>query len=239
MITLSITEANVFKALGDFLVSVLPVGVTVVRGQQNRVAQPASVDHVVMWPLNKLRLSQNVDEYSDIAFIGSITGTTLSVSSVLEGVIAAGLYLSAENIAVDTHITAILTGTGGVGDYRITPTQNLASRPMQAGSKDHMQATQITIQVDVHGPSASDNAQRISTLLRDEYGTESFRNSGFNIAPLYSNDPRQIPFTNAEQQIEAKWSVEVVLQANPVVSIPQQFADVVEVALISADRTYS
>jgi len=239
MITLSITEANVFKALGDFLTSVLPVGVTVVRGQQNRVPEPASVDHVVMWPLNKSRLSQNVDDYSDIAFIGSISGTTLSVSSVLQGTIAVGLYLSALNIVQDTHITAPLTGTGGAGDYTVSPTQNLPSRTIQAGSKDHLQATQITIQVDVHGPNASDNAQRISTLLRDEYGTESFINSGFNIAPLYSNDPRQIPFTNGEQQIEAKWSVEVVLQANPVVSVPQQFADVVEVALISADRTYS
>lgn len=228
MTTLSITEANVFKALGDFISSVVPTGTKVVRGQQNRVPEPPDVNHVVMWPITKTRLATNVDDYTDIAFHGSISGTTLSVSSVIQGTVAVGLYLDAENITQGTHITAL---GAHPNEFVVAPSQTLISSVIQAGTKDHMQSTQIVIQVDVHGPASGDNAQRISTLLRDEYATESFSSSGFDISPLYSNDARQIPFTNGEQQLEEKWTIEVVLQANPIVSVPQQFFDTATVTL--------
>jgi hypothetical protein len=227
MITLSITEANVFKALGDFLTSVLPAGTKVVRGQQNRVPEPPDVDHVVMWPITKTRLATNVDDYTDIAFRGSISGTLLEVTDVIQGVVAVGLYLDAHNMSQGTHIT----GQNSSTEFVVAPSQTLISSVIQAGTKDHMQSTQILIQVDVHGPASGDNAQRISTLLRDEYATESFSSSGFDISPLYSNDARQIPFTNGEQQLEEKWTIEVVLQANPIVSVPQQFFDTATVTL--------
>lgn len=86
--------------------------------------------------------------------------------------------------------------------------------------------TQITIQCDVHGPNSADNAQVITTLMRDEYGFASFQASGFNVAPLYADDPRRLPFINGEQQYEDRWSIDVVLQANPVASVPQDFANV-------------
>ena len=227
MITLSITEAQVFQALGDFLTSVLPAGTPVVRGQQNRVPEPATVDHVVMWPITKSRLATNVDDYRDIAFHGSISGTLLEVTDVIQGVVAVGLYLDAHNMSQGTHIT----GQNSPTEFVVAPSQTLISSVIQAGTKEHMQSTQIVIQVDVHGPNSGDNAQKITTLLRDEYAVDSFKASGFDISPLYTNDARQIPFTNGEQQLEEKWTVEVVLQANPIVSVPQQFFDTAIVTL--------
>ena len=231
MIASSVTEANIFQALGTVLRNMLPASVAVVRGQQNRVAEPDSKDFVVMWDTSRVRLSTNTDGYSDIALIGSIAGNTLTVTQALQGIITAGLTLTATNILADTQISALGTGTGGAGTYTVNKSQSLASTTLQAGGKGVQQPTQVTIQCDVHGPASADNAQIISTLLRDEYAYDQFKSVGFDVTPLYCNDPRQVPFMNAEQQIEERWVVEVVMQANPVVSVAQQFAGTVAVSI--------
>lgn len=94
----------------------------------------------------------------------------------------------------------------------------------------------FVVQLDVHGPDSGDNAQIISTLLRDEYGVTAFEGTG--VTPLYTEDPRQLPFQNAEQQYEDRWVVEASLQVNEVVTVPQQYADALDVVLISVDATY-
>ncbi|WP_244849853.1 hypothetical protein [Caballeronia sp. SL2Y3] len=39
--------------------------------------------------------------------------------------------------------------------------------PDSPGAKDVRQATRLTVQLDIHGPSGADNAQIVSTLWRD------------------------------------------------------------------------
>ena len=58
-----LTLGDVFKAIGDLLVTVLPSGTTVAQGQVNRVPAPKGSNYVVMWPLNRERLSTNVDTW--------------------------------------------------------------------------------------------------------------------------------------------------------------------------------
>jgi hypothetical protein len=103
------------------------------------------------------------------------------------------------------------------------------------GLRNSLNPMQITVQLDVHGPASADNAQMISTLFRDEYACIQFAATGFDVQPLYAEDPRQTPFENAEQQTEYRWSVDVVLQANPVISTAQDFADVVVIDAFEAD----
>ena len=43
---------------------------------------------------------------------------------------------------------------------------------------------------------------------------------------------------NAEQQFENRWTIDVVMQANQVVTVPQQFASALNVELIEVDATY-
>lgn len=100
------------------------------------------------------------------------------------------------------------------------------------------QRTQVTIQLDIHGPASADNAEKISTLFRSEYATKAFAATGAAVQPLYADTPRQAPFINAEDQYEYRWTVDVVLQANPVVGTAQDFAAVVEVTPIEVDTTY-
>jgi hypothetical protein len=95
--------------------------------------------------------------------------------------------------------------------------------------------TEITYQLDVHGPASAENAQIIATVLRDGYAVDAFAASGLQIAPLYASEPHEMPFVNAESQVEMRWVLEACLAANITVTIPQQFANTVNVGLISVD----
>lgn len=64
---------------------------------------------------------------SAATFTGSISTTTLTVTSVLSGTIAVGQAIFGANIAQNTVITALGTGTGGTGTYTISDSQTVAS----------------------------------------------------------------------------------------------------------------
>ena len=64
---------------------------------------------------------------SAATFTGSISSTTLTVTSVLSGTIAVGQAIFGENIQQNTVITALGTGTGGVGTYTVSDSQTVAS----------------------------------------------------------------------------------------------------------------
>jgi hypothetical protein len=64
---------------------------------------------------------------SAATFTGSISTTTLTVTSVLSGTIAVGQAIFGNNILQNTVITALGTGTGGVGTYTVSNSQTTAS----------------------------------------------------------------------------------------------------------------
>ena len=96
-------------------------------------------------------------------------------------------------------------------------------------AKDVLQPVKLTVQLDIHGPAGADHTQVITALFRDEYAVDRFAASGFDMAPLYTSEPRQIPFLNGEQQVEALWSVDLVMQVNSLVTVPQDFAQSLEI----------
>lgn len=217
-------------------VSGLPLyaGVQVLRGQANRVPEPQGDNFVVMTPIRKDRLETNVDTYVDAYFQGSIAGSTLSVNSIAYGTLSVGAPVFGVNIALGTIIVAPVS----LNMWLVSIPQNISTQAMAAGTNTMLQPTKVTIQLDVHGPQGSDLAQIISTAFRDEYGFDLMAQSGFDVRPLYADDPHQMPFINAESQFEDRWIVEAVLQANQTVIVPQQYADEVNVLLINVDATY-
>jgi hypothetical protein len=64
---------------------------------------------------------------SAATFTGSISTTTLTVTSVLSGTIAIGQAIFGANVSQNTVITALGTGTGGVGTYTVSNSQTTAS----------------------------------------------------------------------------------------------------------------
>jgi hypothetical protein len=225
-ITLSITQDEINTVLGNFLISVLPAGVSIVAGQINRVPEPSGSDFVEMTPIFQDRFATNNDQYIPALFQGSISGVTLNIASAIVGKVQVGSTIYGPGVSANTVITALGTGIGGVGTYTVNNSQTVGSSELQAGTNVVEQDTEVTIQLDVHGPNSSDNSQIITTLFRDQYATNFFTDAGYDMAPLYVEGPRQMPFVNGEQQVEYRYVVDVVLQVNPIITLPQAAATV-------------
>jgi len=69
---------------------------------------------------------------SSAVFTGSISGTTLTVTAITNGTVAAGQSLFGVGVSNETVITALGTGTGGIGTYTINLSQTVASRQMNS-----------------------------------------------------------------------------------------------------------
>jgi hypothetical protein len=67
-------------------------------------------------------------------FYGSTSGTTLTVTGISSGVIAAGQSLFGIDVLPQTVITALGTGTGGVGTYTINRSQTVAARSLNSAT---------------------------------------------------------------------------------------------------------
>jgi len=213
-------------------------GVEVIAAQTNRVPEPSVPDFVTMTPIMQTRLETNVDTYEDVSFTASIAGTVMTVTAVAFGTIAVGQMVFGVGLASPTKIIAFGTGTGGIGTYTVTPSQTVTSEKMASGGEIFLQATKVTVQLDVHGPNSAENAQTISTLFRDEYAVRAFAAKGFDVTPLFVSDPRQLPFENENAQVENRWVIDAVMQANQVIRAPQEFADQLDITLIEVDAAY-
>jgi hypothetical protein len=64
---------------------------------------------------------------SAATFTGSISTTTMTVTSVLSGTIAVGQAIFGNGVSQNTVITALGTGTGGTGTYTVSNSQTVAS----------------------------------------------------------------------------------------------------------------
>lgn len=240
--TPSPTPSNALTQLGKFLKAVLADDVVVVVGQVNRVPEPNSSEFVVMTPLRMDRLRTNVDTDDDAKFTGSIAGAVLTVTAVAQGELAIGRTIFGVDVAPNTRITGG-PGDGGPGTYAVSPSQTITSRTLSAGALDIEQGQKVTVQLDFHSADPlveGQMASTVSTLMRDGYAVRQFRSQtpDYGVAPLLADDPRQMPFLNAEQQYEWRWVVEALLQVNAVVSVPQEFADSAEVELVDVDAVY-
>ena len=78
------------------------------------------------------RYSWRISTPSSAVFTGSTSGTTLTVTAITNGTIAAGQSLFSVGVTNETVITALGTGTGGIGTYTINLSQTLTSRQMTA-----------------------------------------------------------------------------------------------------------
>jgi hypothetical protein len=67
-------------------------------------------------------------------FTGSIAGTTLTVTAVKYGVLQVGQTIVGVGVEAGTTISAFGTGTGGLGNYTISPSQTVAIEQMMTAS---------------------------------------------------------------------------------------------------------
>jgi hypothetical protein len=121
---------QVVAVCGDF-VYVLESDLTpVIVGQLNTATgQVGIVDNGVNVYIvdDSYRYTWFISAPSSAIFTGSISTTTLTVTSVQSGTIAVGQAIFGQGVAQNSVITALGTGSGGVGTYTVSDSQTVAS----------------------------------------------------------------------------------------------------------------
>lgn len=103
------------------------------------------------------------------------------------------------------------------------------------GTRNLTQHLQYAMQIDCYGPQSPQWSAILTTLFFSEYAVTQM---GPNVTPLYCEEAQQLPLVNAEAQFEQRWSFPLLLQYNPVVSVPQDFAASLTVNLKEVDTEY-
>lgn len=90
----------------------------------------------IVWTMTSIE-SENAKEINLIygtngVVTGAIATTTLTVSAVTSGSLAVGDIISGTGVTAGTTITALGTGTGGVGTYTVSVSQTVASTTITA-----------------------------------------------------------------------------------------------------------
>lgn len=80
----------------------------------------------------KQELLNHVHDFGAVV-TGGISGTTLTVSAVTNGVLAVGSFISGTGVTAGTYITALGSGTGGAGTYTVSASQTVASTTITSG----------------------------------------------------------------------------------------------------------
>lgn len=95
--------------------------------------------------------------------------------------------------------------------------------------------TKVKVRLDFYGPLAQDWSKAVGGLWRDDYGCAFLASVG---APLYEGDAMQSALVNGEEQYEDRWIMELFLQYNPVITVPQQSATTLKVGVHNVDETF-
>lgn len=85
---------------------------------------------------------------------------------------------------------------------------------------------ELSVQLDFYGKDSQSQALITAALFRDEYGVSQFPDG---IAPLHTNDPTQIPLITGEEEFLERWKLELKFGFTPTVTVPQDFADKLEI----------
>jgi len=80
------------------------------------------------------RYTWRISAPATAVFTGSISTTTLTVSSVSSGTIAVGQALYGVGVSAETVITGLGTGTGGAGTYTINTSQTVSARALNSAT---------------------------------------------------------------------------------------------------------
>lgn len=175
-----------------------------------------------------------------------MSGATISVTqsmlytalrAFLLGLVACPVLQSQQNrTAMPTGDFILMTGLGTPG--LSTDKTTFVPGGSNPGNETHSRSTQWNVQLDCYGPDAADMAALIATTFKTDFAAQQFALAAIEIQPLYANDPRQMTIVDSEQQYEPRWVVELALQYNPVVTLPQDYAMSLSVIPAEVDAVF-
>ncbi len=94
---------------------------------------------------------------------------------------------------------------------------------------------QLRMQLDFYGAAAYEWGQAASTLLRDAIACDALAPV---CQPLHADDAHLAPLITGEQQYLRRATVEAYIQWNPIVTLPQEYADTLSAILVNIDEAY-
>ena len=80
------------------------------------------------------RYTWRISSPANAVFTGSIFGTTLTVASMSSGTLAVGQSVYGVGVTLETVITALGTGSGGVGTYTVDVSQTVSTRSLNSAA---------------------------------------------------------------------------------------------------------
>lgn len=104
--------------------------------------------------------------------------------------------------------------------------------------KTVLRPVQFTVQLDFYGTLAADRCNTVNALLRDQTATDFFLNSGYDMQTLYAGDANQLPLITGEEQYLERWTMDAVLQLNPVINLTTQTANTLTAGVINVSVAY-
>jgi hypothetical protein len=80
------------------------------------------------------RYTWRISSPANAVFTGSIAGTTLTVASISSGTLTVGQSVYGVGVSLETVITALGTGSGGVGTYTVDVSQTVTTRSLNSAA---------------------------------------------------------------------------------------------------------
>lgn len=109
------------------------------------------------------------------------------------------------------------------------------------------EGVELGVQINCFGPEdptaavgSLDWANLLSSTLRDEFGCDFFEQQlGVGLCdPLYADEARLLQLVDGEEQYEEGWAVDAHFQLNPTTTVPQQYADTLDLTMINVQASF-
>jgi hypothetical protein len=150
-------------------------------------------------------LRQYPQSINNTMFTGSISGTTLTVTSMISGVIAVGDVISGTGVTANTIIVALGTGSGGLGTYTVDTSQIAASTTISTNG--YLYNQEVGVDDDVYPMAAYISSSDFDigdgeqfTLIKRIIPDVSFDGSdtteNANPTAIFTMRPRNFPGSN-------------------------------------------
>lgn len=99
----------------------------------------------IWWETDSALVTLKAFPPDQAVFTGSISGTTMTVTAVTSGTIKIGSGVTGAGVTVPTYITALGTGTGGIGTYIVGTSQTVASTTLTSVNTPSTASSVVTM----------------------------------------------------------------------------------------------